>query len=287
MPFLKINDRTLHYADIGPSEDSNIAVPTTLLMIHGLGSSQNFYFPILSWLKDFRCIIPDTSGAGRSPFPGGGLTIFDIANHAHALMSKLGIQKAIIVGHSMGGTVASDFASRYPERTSAVVAIGPVNPNLDAARIFETRVQIVAKGSLLCFIQGPNVQTRLTGWYEDGMEPIADSIPKAATGSESTALHHAFIRELILAQDPAGYIAHCKVIINAKKPDYAAVKAPFLIIAGQEDKSAPLDGCVSILNSISSSQKILELLEGVGHWHCVEASNEVGRVMSEFCASIE
>jgi esterase/lipase len=119
------------------------------------------------------------------------------------------------------------------------------------------------------------------------MEPLANSIPKAATGSTSTVLQQAFIRELILAQNPAGYIAHCKVIVNATKPDYAAIKAPFLIIAGQEDKSAPLDGCVSIINSVSSSKKILEVLDGVGHWHCIEASDEVGRVMSEFCAMMQ
>lgn len=115
---------------------------------------------------------------------------------------------------------------------------------------------------------------------------MADSIPKAATGSKSTSLHHAFIRELILGQNPAGYIANCKAIINAEKPDYAAIKAPFIAITGQDDRSAPLDGCKAILDRLSSPRKSLTVLEGVGHWHCIEASEEVGRAISEFCASI-
>jgi esterase/lipase len=116
---------------------------------------------------------------------------------------------------------------------------------------------------------------------------MADSIPRAATGSKSTSLHHAFIRELILGQVPVGYIAHCEAIINAEKPDYSTIKLPLLIIAGSDDKSAPLDGCRYILDSVASSKKDLKILEGVGHWHCIEAGEEVGRAIAEFVTSIE
>jgi pimeloyl-ACP methyl ester carboxylesterase len=150
MPFVELHDRRLHYADISPSDEIKASSPGPIITIHGLGSSQNFYFPILPWLRDFRCIIPDTSGAGRSPFPGGELSIHDIADHVRFLLDKLHVEKAMIVGHSMGGTVAADFGARYPERTSAVIGIGPVNPNPNAAEIFEKRVRIVLKGLLLC-----------------------------------------------------------------------------------------------------------------------------------------
>lgn len=145
MPFIEVQGRTLHYADSNPSDERKNS-SATLLMIHGLGSSQNFFFPILPWLRNFRCIIPDTSGAGRSSLVGTKLSIREIADHAHALLDKLQIQKASIVGHSMGGTVALDFAARYPDRTSAVIAIGPIDPNNDAAGIFKKRIEVVSKG---------------------------------------------------------------------------------------------------------------------------------------------
>lgn len=115
-----------------------------------------------------------------------------------------------------------------------------------------------------------------------GMEPMANSIPYQATGSGASHLSKAFIRELLLGQNPKGYAALCQAIANAPKIDYAAIKVPFLLIAGEEDKSASLDGCQYIYNLVLSANKRLELLPNVGHWHCLEAPNEVGRVMEDF-----
>ena len=79
------------------------------------------------------------------------------------------------------------------------------------------------------------------------MEALADTIPGAATGSKATALHHAFVRALIMAQKPEGYASLCKVIAGAKAPHYAAVRCPVLIIAGADDKTAPLSSSEMIL----------------------------------------
>jgi pimeloyl-ACP methyl ester carboxylesterase len=91
-----------------------------LLMIHGLGSSHDFSFPMFPWLKDFGCIIPDMSVAGRSIFFGGETSIEDIVYHAHALLDKLHMHKVVIVGHSMGGNMAPRFAAKNPDRSAAL-----------------------------------------------------------------------------------------------------------------------------------------------------------------------
>ena len=101
---------------------------------------------------------------------------------------------------------------------------------------------------------------------------MADTIPTGATGSRSNALQRAFIRQLLLAQNPKGYQSMCKVMGNAKVPDYAAVKIPVHIIAGEEDKSAPLAGCKEILERLGSENKQITTVDGMGHWHCIEAS---------------
>ena len=120
----------------------------------------------------------------------------------------------------------------------------------------------------------------------EGMEPLADTVPKAATSEKSTALTRAFIRELILQSDPKSYAAHCQAIVDAKEPDFSAVKASCLVLAGKEDKSAPLDGCQYIHDHIASSQKKLEVLEDCGHWHCVERPSEVAEKIRGFCAAL-
>lgn len=114
------------------------------------------------------------------------------------------------------------------------------------------------------------------------MEPMANTIPAAATGSRSTPLQKAFIRELIMGQNPDGYVSLCHVVSKATAPDYASVRVPLLVIAGEEDKSAPLEGCKHILEHVSSSTKSIEVLSGVGHWHCIEASDEVGNLIVKF-----
>ena len=115
---------------------------------------------------------------------------------------------------------------------------------------------------------------------------MANTIPYQATGSGSSALTKAFIRELILGQNPEGYAALCRAIASAPVIDYSAVRVPFLLIAGEEDKSAPLEGCRVIFDGVSSEKKKLEVLEKVGHWHCVEAPEVVGGVIAGFVGGI-
>lgn len=114
------------------------------------------------------------------------------------------------------------------------------------------------------------------------MEPMANTIPSGATGSGASALSKSFIRELILNQNPKGYAALCHAIANAPSIDYSAINKPFLLIAGEEDKSASLDGCQYIFENVQGKEKRMEVLAGVGHWHCVEAPEEIGRVVKHF-----
>jgi pimeloyl-ACP methyl ester carboxylesterase len=82
----------------------------------------------------------------------------------------------------------------------------------------------------------------------DGVEALADAIPNAAPGSKATATQRAFIRALILSQEPEGYASLCSVIASAQPPDYSAIKCPVLIVAGADDKTCPLSSSETILN---------------------------------------
>jgi pimeloyl-ACP methyl ester carboxylesterase len=114
------------------------------------------------------------------------------------------------------------------------------------------------------------------------MEPLAASIPRAATGSNSSPIVHAFIRSLILGTSPAGYISLCKAIADAPVPQYRSIKVPLLAIAGVEDTSAPLEGVAHIKEQYGSQRKELRVLEGVGHWHVIEAYLQVQEIISSF-----
>ena len=78
------------------------------------------------------------------------------------------------------------------------------------------------------------------------------------------------------------------MIAEATKPSYAEVKVPLLIIAGVDDKTAPVSATEAILSAYGTqeSEKKLELLNGVGHWHCIEAPAEVERLARRFISDV-
>jgi pimeloyl-ACP methyl ester carboxylesterase len=106
-------------------------------------------------------------------------------------------------------------------------------------------------------------------------------------GKQASPLAKGFIRELLLGQDPAGYCSNCRVIINAKPPAYEKIAVPILILAGEEDKSAPLEGCQKMFNELGTDEKKLEVMKGIGHWHALEAFERVGQHILSFYHDIQ
>ncbi|KAF2030846.1 alpha/beta-hydrolase [Setomelanomma holmii] len=264
MPFLRIGYKRIHYADLKPEGTAQ----ETLIFMHGLGSSQDYYYAVTQVLvsKGFRCIIFDNTGAGRSPYTFIEQSIQSLADDIIGILDALEVSKAVVVGHSMGGIVGAHLAAEYSERIVAAVLIGPVYPSANAGPIFEKRIETVTK---------------------EGMQPMADTIPHAAVGKKASSLAKAFIRELLLGQDPAGYCSNCRVIVNAKPPNYSKINIPVLILAGDEDKSAPLEGCKKMFEEIGTSEKKLEIMQGIGHWHCLEAFEEVSSLIEAFYHEIQ
>jgi pimeloyl-ACP methyl ester carboxylesterase len=143
MPYATIKDRKIHYFDSSVlHQPQNDRVP--ILMVHGLGSSQNYWMPVISKISPkFRCIALDSYGAGRSKSNGEKVTLDGLAEDAVALLDSLNIEKAVIAGHSMGGTITCIIASRFPERVLGIVPVGPVNPGSVKAEVFSSRIETV------------------------------------------------------------------------------------------------------------------------------------------------
>lgn len=143
MPSIRVNGKCLFYTIDGDS-----MARSTILFIHGLGSSSCFYHPIIPGLKSSAyCIAFDTPGSGQSELGEVEQTIATITEDAIALLDALKIEKkVIVVGHSLGSIVASHLAAVYSERVRGVVLLGPVNPDSAMAPVFEHRIQVARKG---------------------------------------------------------------------------------------------------------------------------------------------
>lgn len=169
-------------------------------------------------------------------------------------------QKVVFVGHSLGGVLAAEMAAEHGDRVVASVMLGPVLPSPTVKEAFEGRVKTVEK---------------------QGMEAMADTIPIGATGSKAMPLQHAMIRMLLLSQKVEGYCSMCKVVGGASVPDYEGVRMPTLLVAGEEDKSAPLEKCKEIFSRLRG-EKWMEVVDGMGHWHCIERPEKMGEMIRGF-----
>ncbi len=95
-----------------------------VLALHGLASSAHWYDIVAPLLRDrFRIIAPDQRGHGQTTQASDGYDWRSVASDAVGLLDALGIERAIVFGHSWGGNVAVSTAAHFPERVSALVMI--------------------------------------------------------------------------------------------------------------------------------------------------------------------
>jgi pimeloyl-ACP methyl ester carboxylesterase len=113
MEKININDIELAYDRRGKG--------TPLMLLHGYPLDHHLWDESASLLKNtFDLIVPDLRGFGESTTIDTPYTMADFASDIAGLLDQLGIQKAAIAGHSMGGYVALAFARLYPERVSGL-----------------------------------------------------------------------------------------------------------------------------------------------------------------------
>ena len=123
-----------------PHTESGDRDGTPVLMLHGLSDSERSFDPIVPYLpRSVRALAATQRGHGNAPKPLTGYRVEELAGDARALLDLLEIERAVIVGHSLGAWVATKFAAEYPERVSGLLlegALGPAAANPGAAELF-------------------------------------------------------------------------------------------------------------------------------------------------------
>jgi len=114
MPYILSNGIHLYYETYGSGEP--------LILISGLGGDRNFWQASIGPLSvHYRVIIFDTRGIGKTEAPGAAYSMEMFADDLAGLMSGLHIQQAHILGFSMGGQIALQFALKYPEQVKRLI----------------------------------------------------------------------------------------------------------------------------------------------------------------------
>ena len=117
MPKLLVNGINFHYWQVGEGPN--------LIMLHGLsGNLALWHLELVPTFRgEYRILTYDLRGHGRSDMTSSGYTTRDMAEDLRGIMDALGVQRAHLLGHSLGADIALHFSLLYPERVDRIVAI--------------------------------------------------------------------------------------------------------------------------------------------------------------------
>ncbi|SNQ45438.1 conserved hypothetical protein [Frankia canadensis] len=253
-----------------------------LLLIHGIGDNARTWAPVLSQLARHHTVIaPDLLGHGESDKPRGDYSIGGYACGMRDLLTVLGIDRVTVVGHSLGGGVAMQFAYQFPERCERLVlvstgGVGPdVHPALRAAAL-------PGAGMVLSLVRVPAV--RIAG--RAGMRALrlaqadlardgADILGVCGSLGAPTA-RAAFLRTLRSVID-----AHGQSITMLDRC-YLAEGMPSLIVWGGRDAVIPVEHAWTAHAAMPGSR--LEIFPDAGHFPHHSDPARFRRVLEDFLA---
>jgi pimeloyl-ACP methyl ester carboxylesterase len=115
---------TMAYMDVAAAQPNGRAV----VLLHGRNFPSSYWAPVIKMLSEagYRVVVPDQIGFGKSSKPSGDLHFDDLARNTMALLDRLGIAKADIVAHSLGGMLGIRIARAYPDRVDHLVLTAPI-----------------------------------------------------------------------------------------------------------------------------------------------------------------
>lgn len=244
----------LHVRDSGPK-----GAPA-VLMLHGFGGSLHSWEAWAQALStSHRVIRFDLPGHGVSePDPAGDYTDARSIQLTLALMDQLGVARASIVGHSIGGRIAWTFAARHPERTDRLVLVAPdgfASPGFAYGRATEVPAVLGLMRHVL-----PKAVLRMN------LEP-AYANPQSLTDELTTRYH-----DLMLA--PGARDAMFKrlqqTVLTDPRPLLGAINAPTLLVWGEADAMIPVANAQDYLRALKNSR--LVTFPAVGHLPQEEAA---------------
>jgi 3-oxoadipate enol-lactonase len=246
----------------------------TLMLIHGVGADGRMFEPIAKRLPDHVdarvwCLPGYGRDHGMRPLDGP-LSFPGLAARLAADLGHANVERAVLLGHSIGGMVALEFAATYPERVRALIlsATTPAFGSRDGAfqrEFLKARLAPLDAGRTMAEL-APEFAPRLVG---------------TAAAPEAAPTAARLMAELPEATFRAGLA--CLVTFD-RRADLAHIAVPTLLIAGEEDTNAPLKTMVRMAEAIPGAR--LEVLAGIGHLAPLECPDRFADIVLSFLAEL-
>lgn len=231
---------------------------TPMVLLHGFPLDHHLWDEIIPFLEDqFDLILPDLRGFGGSSTVDSFSSMEDYASDIAALLDHMGLPKAAIVGHSMGGYVALAFARLYPERVSSLGVVSS---------------QVVA-----------DTPERKEGRYKSAAEVadkgIASVVETMAPKFTADTRFQEYARKSMEQQQPAAYIGALKAMAERvdSTPLLSTINYPVVLVHGDADALIPVDRAREVKASFPQSH--LVEIRGAGHIPMMEAREQTAEAL--------
>lgn len=258
MSFAAVGGITLHYNTL---EGSPAHLP--LAFVNSLGTDLRIWDRVIAHLSSPHPLIRhDLRGHGLSDAPPGPYTIAHHADDLVGLLDILAVDRAVLIGISVGGMIALDTAARYPQKVKALVLCDT------AARIgtpdyWDDRIQTLK---------------------ERGMEQMAETIVSRWFAPQFPAQHPGDYQgylNMFSRMPLSGYTATCAALGAADlRASVASIKARTLVLGGAQDLSTAPELVRGLAESLPDAR--FELIENAGHLTCSEQPQTVAAHIDRF-----
>ncbi len=254
MPTIEIQQQKIFYAARGPNE----GVP--LVFLHGAGATHLVWNNQLAALAEIaRVYALDLPGHGRSELPGRNA----VADYTHSVRDFLDVQsieRAVIVGHSMGGAIAQMLALQDPARVLGLALIG-------------TGARLRVRAAFLDGLQNDfaNTARRIS---ENCFAPSADAKLKEKSEQELLRCDPQVVYHDYASCDAFDVIARL-----------GEIRVPTLILCGYDDRMTPVKYSEYLYAHIADARE--EFVDGAGHMVMLERPDVVNRALGEFLYKIQ
>jgi pimeloyl-ACP methyl ester carboxylesterase len=240
-----------------------------LLLIHGLGGSSFSWRAVLPKLSNkYRVIAPDLPGHGQSDRPRGDYSPAALAVWLRDLLDVLGIKRVTVVGHSLGGGLAMQFAHQHRDHCQRLVLLSSGGLGSEVSRLLRMLSLPGARFVLPLLASRPRIDAST-------VTPVSEP----STVRESLSNRHyrqAFLRTLRSVVDRRGQ----KVCALDRLRGLADL--PAQIIVGGSDEVIPVAHAFAAHNALPGSR--LHVIPGVGHSPQVQCPDAVADLVDNFVA---
>lgn len=257
--------------DAAGGDEETGAGSAPAICLHGIGGDTESFRPQLDGLSTTRRIL-----AWNMPGYGGSAALedptFETLSIALAgFMDALAIEHAHIVGQSIGGMIAQDFALRYPDRTASLVLIGTTPAFGGRDDSFKDAFLAARLGPLDA---GKTMQELAAASAPDIVGPMAtpDVIRSVETSMAGVPV------------DTYRGILKCLVTFNMRA-EQERLRLPTCLIAGSHDRNAPAATMEKMAARLPDAR--YHLIEGAGHMINLEAPEETNKIIEDFISTIE